>query len=226
MADAGSGTGYRGIVAVALAAVVAGACSFAAIGQWVGELTGVQLTELGLSRGVAPDASIFRKVLARLVRPPSISWPGRSSFAGRARLSQTLAGWRAALPRRGGLRRCPACSRQACARCSSHGVQSGPECWSARGAQVPDQTSLSREVPQPMGDRSDRHSPSSGSALLNAVRPASVGTAGRQADQGANGDRFGDGLTGRLPGLRSQGEEHGSCRDRIAKGVVWRVNRQ
>ena len=55
-----------GIVAVALAAVVAGARSFAAIGQWAGELTGAQLAELGLSRPRAPDASTFRKVLARL----------------------------------------------------------------------------------------------------------------------------------------------------------------
>jgi predicted transposase YbfD/YdcC len=55
-----------GIVAVALAAVVAGARSFAAIGQWASELTGPQLVELGLSRPTAPDASTFRKVLARL----------------------------------------------------------------------------------------------------------------------------------------------------------------
>jgi hypothetical protein len=58
--------GLPGIVAVALVAVVAGARSFAAIGQWAGELTGAQLRELGLSRGVAPDPSTFRKVLARL----------------------------------------------------------------------------------------------------------------------------------------------------------------
>ena len=58
--------GLPGIVAVALAAVVAGARSFAAIGQWAGELTGAQLAELGLPRGVAPDASTFRKVLSRL----------------------------------------------------------------------------------------------------------------------------------------------------------------
>jgi predicted transposase YbfD/YdcC len=58
--------GLPGIVAVAVAAVVAGARSFAAIGQWAGELTGAQLAELGLSRGVAPDVSTFRKVLARL----------------------------------------------------------------------------------------------------------------------------------------------------------------
>jgi len=55
-----------GIVAVALAAVAAGARSFAAIGQWAGELTGGQLAGLGLSRGTAPDASTFRKVLSRL----------------------------------------------------------------------------------------------------------------------------------------------------------------
>ncbi len=55
-----------GIVAVALAAVVAGARSFAAIGQWAGELTGEQVAELGISRSSAPDASTFRKVLARL----------------------------------------------------------------------------------------------------------------------------------------------------------------
>src|SRR5215472_3458280 len=61
--------GLPGIVAVALAAWVAGARSFAAIGQWASELTGAQLAELGLSRGVAPDASTFRKVLARLDAP-------------------------------------------------------------------------------------------------------------------------------------------------------------
>jgi predicted transposase YbfD/YdcC len=58
--------GLPGIVAVSLAAVVAGARSFAAIGQWASELTAAQLAELGLSREVAPDASTFRKVLARL----------------------------------------------------------------------------------------------------------------------------------------------------------------
>lgn len=58
--------GLPGIVAVALAAVVAGARSFAAIGQWASELTAAQLAELGLSREVAPDASTFRKVFARL----------------------------------------------------------------------------------------------------------------------------------------------------------------
>jgi predicted transposase YbfD/YdcC len=55
-----------GIVAVALAAVMGGARSFAAIGQWAGELTSGQLAELGLPRGTAPDASTFRKVLGRL----------------------------------------------------------------------------------------------------------------------------------------------------------------
>jgi predicted transposase YbfD/YdcC len=55
-----------GIVTVALAAVVAGARSFTAIGQWASELTGAQLAELGLSRSSAPDASTFRKVFTRL----------------------------------------------------------------------------------------------------------------------------------------------------------------
>src|SRR4051812_26627423 len=55
-----------GIVVVALAAVVAGARSFAAIGQWAGELNAVQLAGLGISRPPAPDASTFRKVFARL----------------------------------------------------------------------------------------------------------------------------------------------------------------
>ncbi len=58
--------GLPGIVAVALAAVVAGARSFTAIGQWAGELTGAQLAGMGLPRGVAPDASTFRRVLGRL----------------------------------------------------------------------------------------------------------------------------------------------------------------
>ena len=55
-----------GIVAVALAAVVAGARSFAAIGQWASELTGEQLATLGLDRPTAPHASTFRKVMGRL----------------------------------------------------------------------------------------------------------------------------------------------------------------
>src|SRR5579863_2550289 len=61
--------GLPGIAAVALAAVVAGARSFAAIGQWAGELTSARLAELGLSQSVAPDASTFRKVLGRLDAP-------------------------------------------------------------------------------------------------------------------------------------------------------------
>jgi hypothetical protein len=56
---------------VALAAVVAGARLFATIGQWAGELTGAQLAELGLQRGVAPDAPAFRKAWPVLTRP---SW--------------------------------------------------------------------------------------------------------------------------------------------------------
>ena len=45
---------------MALAAVVSGARSFAAIGPRAGELTSAQLAELGLPRGVAPNASTFR----------------------------------------------------------------------------------------------------------------------------------------------------------------------
>jgi predicted transposase YbfD/YdcC len=54
------------VVAVALTAVLAGARSFAAIGQWAGDLAPEQLSELGLTRAVAPDASTFRRVLTRL----------------------------------------------------------------------------------------------------------------------------------------------------------------
>ena len=62
------GVRYRlaGVVAVALTAVLAGARSYAAIGQWAAELTGEQLRLLGLQRSTAPDASTFRRVLGRL----------------------------------------------------------------------------------------------------------------------------------------------------------------
>ena len=55
-----------GIVAVALAAVLAGARSYAAIGQWAGELTAAQLAGLGLDRPRAPEAFTFRRVFASL----------------------------------------------------------------------------------------------------------------------------------------------------------------
>jgi predicted transposase YbfD/YdcC len=55
-----------GLIAVALTAVIAGARSYAAIGQWATELTGEQLCQLGLTRSQAPDASTFRRLFARL----------------------------------------------------------------------------------------------------------------------------------------------------------------
>jgi hypothetical protein len=58
--------GLVGIVAVALAAVLAGARSYAAIGQWAAELTAAQLAGLGLDRPRAPEASTFRRVFAGL----------------------------------------------------------------------------------------------------------------------------------------------------------------
>jgi predicted transposase YbfD/YdcC len=58
--------GVTGLVAVALCAVLAGARSFAAIGQWAGELTPGQLAELGLVRALAPETSTFRRVFTAL----------------------------------------------------------------------------------------------------------------------------------------------------------------
>jgi hypothetical protein len=58
--------GLAAIVAVALTAVLAGARSFAAIGQWAADLAPEQLSGLGLTRAVAPDTSTFRRVLTRL----------------------------------------------------------------------------------------------------------------------------------------------------------------
>ncbi len=55
-----------GLVAVALCAVLAGARSFAAIGQWASELTPDLLTELGLVRALAPETSTFRWVFTAL----------------------------------------------------------------------------------------------------------------------------------------------------------------
>jgi predicted transposase YbfD/YdcC len=62
------GIRYRlvGVVAVALSAVLGGARSYAAIGQWAAELTSEQLCQLGLTRSQAPDTSTFRRLFARL----------------------------------------------------------------------------------------------------------------------------------------------------------------
>ena len=53
-----------GMLAVAVTAVLAGARSFAAIGDWAGEMTGEHLSRLGI--GAAPDESTLRKVFARV----------------------------------------------------------------------------------------------------------------------------------------------------------------
>jgi predicted transposase YbfD/YdcC len=55
-----------GILAVAVAAVVAGARSFAAIGQWVADADADLLTALGFHRGCGPSESAIRRALARL----------------------------------------------------------------------------------------------------------------------------------------------------------------
>jgi hypothetical protein len=55
-----------GLVAVAVTAVMAGARSYAAMGQWASELPGEQLTQLGLTRSQAPDESTFRRVFSSL----------------------------------------------------------------------------------------------------------------------------------------------------------------
>ncbi len=52
-----------GVLAVAVTAVLAGARSFAAIGQWAADLSGEHLARIGL--GMAPDESTLRKLLAR-----------------------------------------------------------------------------------------------------------------------------------------------------------------
>jgi predicted transposase YbfD/YdcC len=55
-----------GVVLVALAAVSAGARSYAAIEDWAAELTGADLTRLGLTRARAPEQSTFRRLFAGL----------------------------------------------------------------------------------------------------------------------------------------------------------------
>ena len=67
-----------GIVAVALTAVLAGARSYAAIASWAADLTAEQRAQVGLTRPVAPDASTFRRVLARLDAVVLAGWSARS----------------------------------------------------------------------------------------------------------------------------------------------------
>lgn len=53
-----------GVLAVAVTAVLAGAHSFAAIGEWAADLSGALRARIGLS--AAPDESTLRKLFARL----------------------------------------------------------------------------------------------------------------------------------------------------------------
>jgi len=55
-----------GLLAVALAAVVCGARSFAAIGQWVGDVDADLFTALGFRRGRRPSESAIRRAFGRL----------------------------------------------------------------------------------------------------------------------------------------------------------------
>lgn len=81
------------MVALATAAIAAGADSFVAIGAWVADLPGYLLEEFGVARG-APSESTFRRVLGRLdadvLDPVLAAWaaarapsrgPGRRFFA-------------------------------------------------------------------------------------------------------------------------------------------------
>src|SRR5665647_757725 len=54
------------ILAVGLAAVLAGACSFAAIGEWVADQPEQALAGLGVGTGGRPTESTIRRALARL----------------------------------------------------------------------------------------------------------------------------------------------------------------
>ncbi|MGI8948104.1 MAG: transposase family protein [Ornithinimicrobium sp.] len=60
------GLRYRpaGVLAVAVSAVLTGARSFAAIGEWAADLPEQHLSRLGL--GAAPEESTLRKLFARL----------------------------------------------------------------------------------------------------------------------------------------------------------------
>jgi len=58
--------GLPGILAVGIAAVLAGARSFAAIGQWVTDADADLLAALGFHRGSGPSESAIRRAFARL----------------------------------------------------------------------------------------------------------------------------------------------------------------
>ncbi len=55
-----------GVLALAVTATLAGARSFAAIGQWAAAATPAHLAAFGLARANAPDESTLRKLFARL----------------------------------------------------------------------------------------------------------------------------------------------------------------
>lgn len=55
-----------GILAVGIAAVVAGARSFAAIGQWVADADADLLAALGIRRGRRPSEAAIRRAFGRL----------------------------------------------------------------------------------------------------------------------------------------------------------------
>jgi len=55
-----------GVLALAVTATIAGARSFAAIGQWAAETTAEHLASFGLTGTAAPDESTLRKLFARL----------------------------------------------------------------------------------------------------------------------------------------------------------------
>jgi DDE family transposase len=55
-----------GLLAVALAAVVSGARSFAAIGQWVGDVDADLLAAFGFRRGKRPSESAIRRAFGRM----------------------------------------------------------------------------------------------------------------------------------------------------------------
>jgi predicted transposase YbfD/YdcC len=58
--------GLPGVLAVGIAAVVAGARSFAAIGQWVADADADLLAALGFGRGCGPSESAIRRTFSRL----------------------------------------------------------------------------------------------------------------------------------------------------------------
>jgi hypothetical protein len=123
-----------GLLAVAVTAVVAGARSFAAIGEWAGALGAASLADLGLAQ--APQESNLRKLFARLdtvaldLQLAVHAWTRTRTVRGRRPTGSTR--WS-----RCGPRRQPSCAtstrtwRSASRRCSSRSPNSSPRatCW-------------------------------------------------------------------------------------------------